>query len=448
MKGHKSELLVGYKLFPLPQLLVNLKLLTMPTLELEALVRAELEKNPVLEETSEEPENEEQPAKTDDFDFSDFLQEDLFVPRTPATETDFDPIDLAVEEPLGLADIVLPQARKLLPVEDWPILEYIVKNLTEDGFLTIAKEEIKQEFTIVDARLDGILKTLQHLDPVGMATSGVKESLLVQLQAQGSGPDTIEYRIVNECYDLLDKKSAKQIARIVKGSEEKVKAALENLRTLNPKPGREYSKFKTNYVYPDFFVEWRENSLIASLNDNIVPNIRISPRYREILLNPKAFSAEEVAFARERARNTILLIEGIERRKNTLRRLISFLLKEQAAFFKHGAEHIKPLDMGAAAQALSLHLSTISRAVKGKYVETPFGIFELHFFFSKGIGDNTQVQIQQQLKELIDGEDKSNPYSDDELAKKLSASGTPISRRTVAKYRAELRIPSQRHRKN
>lgn len=448
MRDQKTSLLTELKLFPLPQLLVNLKLLTIPTIELEALVRAELEKNPVLEETSEESEAEETSPASDDFDFADYLQEDVIVPRTPTSKTDFDPLELAVDEAVGMHEILLPQARKLLPVLDWPIVEYIVKNLDEDGFLTTTREEIKDEFDATDERVDGILKTLQHLEPVGMATSGVRESLLVQLCARGAGPSTIEYRIIDQCYEFLDKKSSRQIARIVKETEDDVKAALERLRELNPKPGRIYARFNANYVFPDFTVEWRENELIASLNDDMVPNIRVSPRYRDILLNPKAYHADEVAFARERARNTLLLIEGIERRKHTLRRLIAYLIREQAHFFQNGSEHVKPLDMGAAAQALNLHLSTISRAVNGKYVETPFGIFELRFFFSKGIGDETQSQIQKHLKELIDAEDKSNPYSDDELAKKLSATGTPISRRTVAKYRSELRIPSQRHRKN
>ncbi len=448
MKGPKTNLLVELKQFPLPQLLVNLKLLALPTVELEALVRSELEKNPLVEETTDDTEDEETPSNSDDFDFTDFLQEDFFMPRTPRSELDFDSIEQAGDESVGLADIILPQAHNLLPVEDWPIVEYIVKNLSEDGFLTLSKKEIEEEFEIEEARLEGILTTLQHLEPLGIACLGVKESLLIQLQAQGWGPNTVEYRIIVEWYDLLDKKSSKQIAQLLNEPEEKIKNALENLRTLNPRPAREYAKVTTDYVYPDFTVDWRENSLIATLNDDIIPNIRISPRYREVLLNPKAFSPEEVAFARERARNTLLLIEGIERRKHTLRRLIAYLLKEQAAFFKNGVDHAKPLDMGDAALALNLHLSTISRAVKGKYVETPFGIYELRFFFSKGIGDNTQNQIQKQLKEIIDREDKSNPYSDEELAQKLSESGTPISRRTIAKYRAELRIPSQRHRKS
>lgn len=464
----KQELRLEQRLLLTPQLYLNLKLLALPTIELQMLIQKELETNPVLQSVEEEPEDspipperfisrtrssssgsEEQPEprNTEDYTIADFLQSDTAFMPSESEQPEFDPIETFGTATVRLAEIILPQLHSELNEADIPIAKYIVENLDEDGFLIITEEEIINAFKIDRAKLNRILKVIQRIELGGIATKNTQEALLVQLEILGYDKNSLEYRVVNKYYTAMCKKQYSVIAKGCKVTEKNIRDAIINIAQLEPKPARRFIQTNPVYVSPDFSVEWREDKLTAVLNDDSLPQLRLSRHYREVLLNPKSFSKEEVSFARAKFSGALMLIKGIESRKRTIRRAMDYILKEQEAFFRNGKEFLKPASIQNAGNVLGVHPSTVSRAIQGKYVETPFGIFPLRFFFVTGTGDVSRHSLKDKIKKIIDNEDKETPYSDDEITEILSKQGTKISRRTVAKYRDEMRIPNCSERK-
>ncbi len=464
----KQELLLEQRLLLTPQLLLNLKLLALPTIELQSLIQHELETNPVLQSTEEEtedtilpqekfisrsrttsnePENRAEPSNTEDYTITDFLQDDITTIPSVSEQKDFDPIETYSTASVSLTDVILPQLRSELDDLETPIAEYIVENLDEDGFLMIDQEEIINAFKIDKSLLNKILNRIQHIDPGGIACKNTQEALLIQLEILGYDKNSIEYKVVHKYYKQMCKKQYLVIAKGCNTTEKNVRDAILNIAQLDPKPARRFTQTSPVYVSPDFTVEWREDKLLAFLNDETLPQLRLSRRYQEVLLNPKIYSKEEVNFARTKFNGALMLIKGIESRKRTMRRVMDYILKEQQDFFQRGREFLKPASIQAAGSVLEVHPSTISRAIQGKYVETPFGIFPLRFFFVSGTGDVSRHSLKDKIKQIIDNEDKETPYSDDEISELLKNQGTKISRRTVAKYRDEMRIPNCTERK-
>lgn len=464
----KQELRLEQRLLLTPQLLLNLKLLALPTIELQGLIEKELETNPVLKETEEEPEEAGIPPErfrsrtsttspvsddqferrnTEDYTIADLLPDDATQLPSPSKPTEFDLIETFSSAPVSLASVILPQLHTQLNDFEFTVAEYIVENLDEDGFLPIGKEEIISTFKIDEAKLTKILWVIQHIEPGGIAVKNTREALIVQLEILGYDKASLEFRIVDKYYKSMCKKQYSAIAKGCKVTEKNVRDAILNIAQLDPKPARRFIQINPVYVSPDFTTEWREDKLIAVLNDDSLPQLRISRRYREMLLNPKSYSKEQVGFARTKLNSALMLIKGIESRKRTMRRVMDYILKEQQEFFKLGRENLKPASIQEAGSALGVHPSTISRAIQGKYVETTFGIFPLRFFFVSGTGDVARHSLKDKVKQIIENEDKVTPYSDDEIAELLKKQGTTISRRTVAKYRDEMRIPNCTERK-
>jgi RNA polymerase sigma-54 factor len=464
----KQELRLEQRLLLTPQLLLNLKLLALPTIELQMLIQKELENNPVLQSIEEEPEDstvpperfisrsrtpssgsEEQPEpqNTEDYTIADFLQGDTAFMPSESEQPEFDPIETFGTATVGLAEIILPQLHSELNEADIPIAEYIIENLDEDGFLIIDEEEIINAFKVDKTKLYRILKVIRYIEPGGIATKNIQEALLVQLEILGFDKNSLEYRVVNKYYKPMCKKQYSVIARGCSVTEKNIRDAILNIAQLEPKPARRFTQTNPVYVSPDYSIEWREDKLTPILNDDSLPHLRLSRRYREVLLNPKSFTKEEVSFARAKFNGALMWIKGIESRKRTIRRVVDYILKEQEEFFRKGKEFLKPASIQKAGNVLGVHPSTISRAVQGKYVETPFGIFPLRFFFVTGTGNVARHSLKDKIKQIIDDEDKETPYSDDEIMEILSKQGTKISRRTVAKYRNEMKIPNCSERK-
>ncbi len=457
----KQELLLEQRLLLTPQLLLNLKLLTLPTIELQNLIQKELETNPALQTTEEEPEDVPIPPEryisqarttpsepedssapnTEDWTIADFIQDDGVHIPTESEAMEFDPLETYATAPVSLAEVILPKLRSLLTDTELPVAEYIIENLDEDGFLQVEKEEIMNTFKISSAKLNRILQTLQYIELGGLATKNTQEALLVQLELLGYDRNSLEYRIVEKYYKPMCKKQYTLIARSCNVSEKNVRDAILNIAQLEPKPARRFTQSNPVYVAPDFKVEWQEDKLVAVMIDDILPQLRLARRYREIILNPKSFPKEEVSFARAKLKSALMLIKGIESRKRTLKRVMDYILKEQQDFFQRGQEFLKPISIQNTGKALGIHPSTISRAIQGKYVETPFGIFPMRFFFVSGTGDVARHSLKDKIRQIIENEDKETPYSDDEIAMLLNKQGIKISRRTVAKYRDELKIP-------
>lgn len=454
----KLELRLEQKQIITPQLLLNLKLLVLPNLELETLVRTELEQNPALEliaeggeqgketELQNEPDSEQLPeTNKDEFDITDFISDDTYaLPSAP--DSTFDITETTSIPQSSLEDTLLPMVKAHINENDVSIAEFIIGNLDEDGFSTIPIEEISNTCNSTPEHARKIINIIQQIEPGGIASSDVKEALLCQLEILGFDNKSLEVQLIREHYGLFLKRQYTKIEKAMGISESDLSSAFLNLKNLDPRPARRFYSNRTEYINPDFNIEWRGDNLVSTINDETFPMLRISPRYREILLQPKQFTPEEVNFARNKLHSAVNLIKAIESRKNLLRRIIDYIITNQKQFFIDGKEFIKPIPMKNAAETLGVHISTLSRACQSKYVETSVGIYPLRFFFTTRIGDHSRHSIKQKIQNLILEEDKNKPYTDDEIVTILAQQNIHLSRRTVAKYREEQNIPGSNDR--
>ncbi len=466
-----------------PQLILNMKLLQMSSLDLEALVREELENNPALEEplgagegadpagSVELPEPAVEapgPAQSDvaqevggaadeanavksDFDYTvaDLMPDDGFSP-TPGRSGEDDEltgVELAAGPEQTLADTLLPRLRDQLSTEDAELAEFIVESLDEDGFLTMTEEEIASARGVDLGRVRALVYAIQRTEPGGLACRDCRQSLDVQLELAGYDPQSLERRLVGDLWELLKKKQLARIARVCAVSEDDVQAALRTIAGLETRPARRFSGAVTSYVAPDYSVEWRGDELVGVPTDESFPRLRLSQRYLDILRNPAGFTKEQVAFAREKFNRALMFLRAIESRRRTLRKLTDLIIERQRDFFEKGIEHMKPATLREAAGYLGVHASTVSRAIAGKYIETQFGIFPYKHFFTAGAGNTARTSIKEKVAQIIERESKTSPLSDDEIAGRLKMDGVSISRRTVAKYRDELGIPGRNERR-
>ncbi|MEO0080055.1 MAG: RNA polymerase factor sigma-54 [candidate division WOR-3 bacterium] len=464
-----------------PQLILNLKILQLPTLELEQLIRSELEQNPALELVEEEPEAgsgedglpETAPetssgdSETGDFapdqaglegvtpkdDYSiDELLPDEAGPVSPTAltgqeEDDVLPVELAAGPDQDLRAALLPRLQNALSTEDAAIAETVIEWLNEDGFLTVSEEELAGMLGVELERLKSILHLIQRIPPGGIGCHDTREALLVQLELAGYPEGSLERKLLADHWELLKHKQTARVARLCGVSEQKIREAIQNILLLEPRPARQFTGTVPSYVAPDFSVEWQESRLVVVPNEDNLPRLRLSRRYIEILRDPKAYPREQVEFARKKFQAALMFLRAIESRRRTVRNLVEMILKEQQDFFLQGPEFLKPATLKQAAEKLGVHPSTVSRAIAGKFIETEFGIFPLKHFFKAGTGTTARTSIKEKIHDLIEAEDKKRPYSDEEICARLKEQGIVISRRTVAKYRAELGIPGCNERK-
>ncbi|MEO0019975.1 MAG: RNA polymerase factor sigma-54 [candidate division WOR-3 bacterium] len=449
-----------------PQLILNLKLLSLPLQELKQTIEQELQLNPVLEE-AEEPSVEEEAsdetltsllsesdlqASSDEFTPSELLPSDsddaIFISTSqsgevPALGPGFDEETLSFSSGQALRESLLPKLLAELPLEDAPVAEQVLDYLDDDGRLILSEQELLDTLKVKEDQLQRILKTLRRLPPGGIGCSTTREVLLMQLQLHGVPPDSVEYRLVSEGWEMLLEGQYSKLAQLLQGSQHQVQEALKRLKKvpLDPRPGRYFLNTPTTYISPEFSIEWQGERLAAISQDDPIPRIRIAKRYREILQNPKAYPPEEVNFARQKVKNALMLLKAIESRRRLMRRLVELILQTQQEFFLHGGKFLKPATLKEAARQLGVSPSTLSRAIAGKYIETHFGIFPLKYFFKTGKAGRARTGIKERIKEIIESEDKTSPISDEELCTQLGKEGMEISRRTVAKYRTELGIP-------
>jgi RNA polymerase sigma-54 factor len=311
----------------------------------------------------------------------------------------------------------------------------------------MSDEEVAQQQGVDAERVRSILYAIQRLEPGGIACHDRRESFLVQLELADADPACLERKLLTEYWELLMKKQTARIAKLCGVTEDEVRRAVMRLLTLETRPARGFAPGTPDYISPDFSVEWQGDTLVASANDERFPRLRLSQRYVEILKNPKASAPEQVQFAREKLQRALMFLRGIESRRRTLKRLVDLIIDEQRDFFVHGKQHLKSATLKRAADVIGVHASTVSRAIAGKYLETDQGIFPFSYFFKAGAGVTSRTSIKQKIQMIVDAEDKQNPLSDDEVCAKLKLERINISRRTVAKYRAELGVPGCNDRK-
>lgn len=333
--------------------------------------------------------------------------------------------------------------------EEYKIIKYLIYNLDKNGFLMESDEELIHELNISFVQLQICIETLQRFEPSGVGARSVKECLLIQLN--GLEVDTnIAKQVIKDYFDLFVNKNWKEIAKKLKISLPDLQKEIDLILTLQPRPGLNYFQDQVNYVAPDLTVEKIGGEFVVLINDKIMPRLRVLNEYSSILNGQH--EKEVSTYLKDKNTQVNWLMKSLEERKSTMLAVMNCILRKQIAFFEKGPANLKTLTLKEIAEELSLHESTISRTCKNKYVQTPFGLYEMKKFFHQGVNvdgeELASTSVQVFIKQLVDGENKEKPLSDQKLVELLAEKhGVEISRRTVAKYRDILRIPGSSKRK-
>lgn len=442
------ELNQSQKLILTTQLKQSLAILNMSRLEVEEEIRKESESNPLLEaEKNEEGIDWEKYIKH--IESVNIRQDKNDAPYSSENAVDFENM---IRSTSNLYDYLIDELKYFkLTFEEKRICRYIIDSLDEDGYLRINDKEIYDELRVDASLFRRCLDIVQQLDPPGIGARNISECLILQLERMGISNNIVENIIMNDL-ELIGRNKLKDIAKKYKISIEKCKEAIEIIRHLDPKPGRACSNDKCVYVQPDVIVDKIDGKYIVHTNENDVYNIKINDFYRNMMTD-KDSDKEAKEFIKDRLNSAATLIKNIESRKSTILRIAEAIIDEQQEFIQKGEKYIKPMKMKDIADKLEIHESTVSRGVNGKYMLTPFGLYEFKFFFNAALETDDSSEgasstgIKRDIKDIIDGENKKKPLSDDAISKMLKEKGVSVARRTVAKYREEMGIPSSSRRK-
>jgi RNA polymerase sigma-54 factor len=470
----KLQARLSQKLILTPSLQQAIKLLPMTTLELAELLNQEMTENPMLEEqpadepptpeaataeaAEQEPENklDEKGDTWDDADYEYFFGEyleDGYRGAKPAVEVrELPPIENTLQTRGSLAthlkwQLSLQSADDLLR----EIGEAIIGNIDEDGILVASLEEIAELGDWQMADVERALAHVQGFDPIGVGARDLQECLLLQLKHLGLTGTTTEM-LVRDHLRLLQNHRIPELAKLTGLEPEEVKQHLEIVRHLDPKPGARYTPPDSQYVIPDVYIVKTDEGYKAALNEDGLPQLRISPVYRRLLDKSGDASDETKAYVKDKFRSALWLLKSVDQRQRTIVKVATSIITFQKEFLERGIEHLRPLVLRDVANDIGMHESTVSRVVNNKYMHTPQGVYEMKYFFHSGIssayGDNvSSVTIKQRIKKIIDAEDAKRPLSDSKIMNILQKEGLALARRTIAKYREELKIPTSNQRK-
>lgn len=440
------------KLTMTPELIQAIRILQFNTQELDSFVQEELLENPVLEIDGKRKDD-----KTVDIDIQERIKEDYndeesYKQWERSSDREEYSYEQFVSKEETLEDSLLLQLTfSKLEGYDLKIGRYIVEAIDENGYLTVPVEQIAAIFKTDSGKIDDILDVIQNFEPVGVGARNLKECLVIQLAAKGLLDEVTEYIILNHLEDLGNNKLNK-IAKAVGIPVTQVQMVCDLIRTLEPKPGRSFAVGESvKYIVPDVFVEKMDGEYVVTNNESSIPHIMVSPYYNALAKEAK--NDEELSkYITDKFNSALWLIKSIEQRKRTIYNVAAAVVKHQKEFFDKGNKYLKTLTLKEVAESIGMHESTVSRSVNGKYMQTPRGVFEIKYFFSGGITgqDGTGVSsnsIKTIIKEIIDGENPSKPYSDQDIVGILSGKGIEISRRTVAKYREGMNILSSSKRR-
>ncbi len=453
-----------------PQIIQSIEILQLPTLELLERVETELEENPVLESREVEPDPdapkdavdsaESALEDSDNFerlndvadDWRDFFSR-ASSPRGSDDDDELDLIQTAPARPRTIHDYLLEQLQ-LSEVEGRlrDTVEEIIFNLDADGYLRVPLEEIvdSMDDPVPLSMAEDALAVIHSFEPPGLGARDLKECLLLQVDYKHPNASFIVELITHHLKDIENNRLP-AIAKATGRTLEEVKEGVEYIRQLNPAPGAVFDDRPPAYIVPDVRVELIDGRYEVVLEDGRLPPLQLSPVYRK-MLSEKKVDPQTKQFLQKRYDSARWLIDAIEQRRHTLYRVASKIVEFQQEFFDKGPAALKPLKMQQVAEELGIHVSTVSRAIAHKYMQSPQGIHELRSFF---LGGTTSADgnmesweaVRQKLLDIIENEDKKKPLSDDEIAARLQAQGYDIARRTVTKYRKLLNIPSSRQRK-
>ncbi len=479
-----------------PQQIQIIKLLEIPTIQLEQRIKKELEENPVLEEgfddgddpytatdemnaqdspTEGEQEND-QPDEQEEFSIDDYLEDDD-IPDYRLNLRNTSPDDEKKEEiPFSVGSTFHDYLMSQVGLQEFSdkekqLAQYIVGNIDEDGYLRRDIENIvddlafTQNISTTEEELTRILKVIQEFDPPGVGARDLQECLLLQIERKDhENPAVVlAHKILRDHFNEFTKKHYKKIQDRLNVSEKELKAAIEEILKLNPKPGSSFSdpmNKPVQHIVPDFILEIDEGRLNLSLNSRNVPDLRINRHYAEMLKayneskkKPSKEERDTITFVKQKLDSAKWFIDAIKQRQNTLLLTMQAIIDFQKEFFLTGDEtKLKPMILKDIAEKTGLDVSTISRVANSKYIQTPYGIYPLKYFFSEGLQTDSGEEVSTReikaiLQELINNEDKHHPLTDEKLTEILQKKGYQIARRTVAKYREQLNIPVARLRK-
>lgn len=469
----RLDLRLAQKLILTPQLQQAIKLLQMPQIELAQTLNQELMENPFLEESQDEPvieeyageEAEPPPAPVDDAEMpleslSNFSVDDYFEERGSdgrdlgyfSPDSDEQPsYELFCSKTPDLYDHLIWQLRLCNADDDVRrAAETVIGNIDEDGYLRATEEELTSAIGAgIDMAMSAIA-LIQSFDPPGVGARDLKECLLLQLDALNLSGTLVEKIIINNMEDLQKKKYG-SIAKFHDADMNDVMAAVKIIEGLEPRPGRSFSSGETNYIVPDVFITRTDEGYQIVLNEDGMPRLRLNSSYRKLLMRKETLTKEERDFLKEKLRLATELIKSLDQRNRTIYRVSDSILKFQSEFFDAGLQSLKPLNLKDVASDISMHESTISRVTSNKFLACNHGVFSFRYFFSSAIqsdsGEVSSTSVKDLIKKLIMEEDPKKPLSDQVIADKLKGQSITIARRTVAKYREELRVPPQSQRK-
>jgi RNA polymerase sigma-54 factor len=472
-----------------PQLRQSLKILQVAALDLRSVIQEELQANPTLEElpmdgmgldkegsdapepttetTREEGSDSIVDTKREEVDFSkEFeilgkLDDDWrdYMANAGGAQT-YNAEDAerrqhffdSVVSETSLQEHLMRQAELTdLSPDAVTAMQHIVGSLDDRGFLTVTPSDVALQTRLPLAAVQEAVNALRTFDPPGIGSESLADCLLAQLAAIGRR-DCLAARIIRDHLELLTRRRIPELSRKLGAASEDVQEAIEEIGKLDPAPGRRFAEDSNRVVVPDVTVTQEGGEWKIHLNNDYIPRLRISNTYRELIAKG-TLSKQERDYLRERMRSGKFLIDSIEQRQRTIERITREILTAQQPFFDQGVAHLKPLTMTTIADVVGVHETTVSRAIANKYLKTPHGVFEFKYFFTPGYqaesGETvSNTSVKELLADLVAGEDRSSPLSDQEIVAKVQAKGITIARRTVAKYREELGILPSNLRRN
>ncbi len=462
------------KLILAPALQQAIKLLPLTNLELIEIIDAELSQNPMLEIEEETAEKKTEETEGGEDTKTDAGDETLIDSKDREDDQEieayfqqyfdegFRSFSYEKKETVALENIV-SKSVTLWDHLDWQanltffseadkeIATYIIGNVNEEGFLTISLQEIASATGASEERIEKVREKIKKFDPVGVGSFSVSEALLAQMD-YFEIEDKITRLIVSQHLHLLEKSDFIQVARELGISLEEVKPHIDVIKSLDPTPGRKYSQEKTTYVVPDILVTKEGDDLKIALNDEGLPRLKVNSFYRKMISRASKENPEAYQYLKDKMKKAFWFLRSLDQRDQTIHKVARYIVDKQKDFIERGIEYIKPLTLIELAQEIGVHESTVGRVVANKYIMTPRGVFSLKYFFHKSLSGDfgeevSSLRVKERIKKLVENEDRKNPLSDIEIENILARENFRIARRTVAKYRKQLKIPPSHIRK-
>ena len=434
-----------------PQQIVFTTLLQLNVEDLEKKIIKELEENPVLELVDINPKSdlENENKETDDKDWEEMNDVDDEYIKPSLNKNNFDFISFQKQKNTFTENLIMQLEQLNLTKDDKIIAESLIWNINDEGYLLADLELIAERMEVEVSKVEKLLKIIQKFEPLGVGSRNLKECLNIQINKKTK--NILSKEIIKNHFDDFSNKRFNKIQMKLNCSSEELNKAINIISSLNPKPG-DGSQNNSNFAIPDLIVDEIEGKLVVSLNDGNFPEIKISPVYQEMFFAKNNNEKKLDKFLKDKIESANWLIQAIQKREITIMKVMNEIIKIQSDFFEGKIRSIKPLILKDIADKINMDISTVSRVTNGKYVQTPWGVYELKHFFSDKLINNygekvSTKNIKLLIEDIIKKEDKNNPLSDEIISKLVYEKGFTIARRTISKYREQLNIPIARLRR-